>query len=62
MVKGSVNRYVSRRIDAIRKDIVNDIQRLHEKTLKNLEEIFMMASRVAGGEIKRRRINGKGLV
>ena len=59
MVKVSVNRYVSHRIDTIRKDVEKDIQKLRKKTLRNLEEIFMMSSRVTRGKIKHQRINGK---
>ena len=59
MVKVSVNRYVSHRIDVIRKDVENDIQKLRRKTLKNLEEIFLMSNRVTRGKVKHQRINGK---
>ncbi len=59
MVKVSVNRYVSDRIDTIRKNVENDIQKLRKKTLKNLEEIFTMSSHVTRGKIKHQRINGK---
>ena len=45
MVKVSVNRYVSRRIKTIRKEVETNIQKLKEKTLKNLEEIFTMAAK-----------------
>ena len=41
MVKVSVNRYVSHRIDVIRKDVESDIQKLRKKTLRNLEEKFL---------------------
>ncbi|MEA2090666.1 MAG: hypothetical protein U9O89_07950 [Thermoproteota archaeon] len=59
MVKVSVNRYVSRRIMMIREEVEVSAQRLRKKALKLLEEIFRMASRVAKGEIKHQRINGK---
>jgi len=59
LVKVSVNRYVSDRIDTIRKNVENDIQKLRKKTLKNLEEIFTMSSHVTRGKIKHQRINGK---
>jgi hypothetical protein len=59
LVKVSVNRYITRRIGTIRKDAENDIQRLRKKTLRNLEEIFVMSSDVARGEIKHQRINGR---
>jgi len=59
LVKISINRYITRRIDIIRKDVEKDIQRLRKKTLRNLEEIFTMSSHVTRGEIKHQRINGK---
>jgi len=59
LVKVSVNRYVSYRIDTIRKNVEKDIQKIRRKALKNLEEIFMMSSRVTRGKIKHQRINGK---
>jgi len=52
LVKISVNRFVSRCVEKIRKGIEASTQRLREKTLKHLEEIFTMAARVAKGEIK----------
>ena len=57
MVKVSVNRFVLRRIEKTRKEIDTVTQRLRNKTLKNLEEIFNSASRIAKGQIKRQRIN-----
>jgi len=59
LVKVSINRYVSRRINTIRKDVEKDVRRLRKKTLKNLEEIFAMSSHIAKGEMKHQRINGK---
>ena len=59
MVKIFVNRYVSRRIIIIRREIETNTQKIRERTLKNLEEIFRMAARIAKGEIKRQRIKGK---
>ena len=59
MVKISVNRYVSRRVDKVRKEVEVSTQRLREKTLKHLEDIFRMAARVAGDEVKHQRIHGK---
>ena len=59
MVKISVNRYVSRRVEKIRKEVGVSTERLREKTLKHLEEIFIMATRVAGDEVKHQRIDGK---
>ena len=47
MVKISVNRFVSRRVEKVRKEVEVSTQRLREKTLKDLEEIFTMAARVA---------------
>jgi len=59
LVKISVNRFVSRRVEKVRKEIEVNTQRLRKKTLKYLEEIFTMAARVAKGETKHQRINGK---
>ena len=59
LVKVSVNRYITRRIGTIRKDLEKDIRRLRKKTLRNLEEIFTISSHVARGKMKHQRINGK---
>jgi hypothetical protein len=59
LVKISVNRFVSRRVEKVRKEVEVSTQRLREKTLKHLEEIFTMAARVAGDEVKHQRIDGK---
>lgn len=59
LVKVSVNRFVSRRIEAIRKEVKDSTQRLRMRTLKDLEEIFRMAARVARGEVTHQRVNGK---
>ncbi|PIU58878.1 hypothetical protein COS86_07200 [Candidatus Bathyarchaeota archaeon CG07_land_8_20_14_0_80_47_9] len=59
MVKVSVNRFVSRRIEMTRKEVKASTQKLRKTTLKNLGEIFRVAARVARGEIKHRRSDGK---
>ena len=59
MVKISVNRFVSRRIETIRNEIRAETQRLRHRTLDQLEEIFKISAKVIGGEIKHQRINGK---
>ena len=59
MVKVSVNRFVSRRVEKARKEVEVSAQRIRKKTLKHLEDIFTTAARVAKGEIKHQRINGK---
>ena len=59
MVKVSVNRFVSNRIDTIRNEVKTETQRLREKTVNRLEEIFKAAAKVARGEIRHQRINGK---
>ena len=59
MVKISVNRFVSRRIDEARKEAEASTQKLRKKTLKHLKEIFLISARVAGGEVKHQRIHGK---
>ena len=59
MVKVSINRFVSRRIETIRNEVKAETQRLRGKMLNKLEEIFKIAAKVARGEIKHQRIKGK---
>jgi hypothetical protein len=59
LVKVSVNRFVSRRIETTRKQVKANTQKLRKTTLKNLEEIFRVAARVARGEVKHQRSDGK---
>jgi len=59
LVKISVNKYVSRRIETIRNEVKAETQRLRGKMLNKLEEIFKIAAKVARGEIKHQRIKGK---
>jgi hypothetical protein len=59
LVKVSVNRFVSRRLEEIRKEVEAESKRLRENTLNRLEEIFNVAAKVARGEIRHQRINGK---
>ena len=59
MVKVSVNRFVSNRVVAVRNEVEAEAQRLREKTVNRLEEIFRVAAKVARGEIKHQRIDGK---
>jgi len=59
LVKVSVNRFVSSRIKTIRSEVKAETQRLREKMLDKLEEIFKVAAKVARGEIRHQRINGK---
>lgn len=42
-----------------RKEVKASTQKLRKTTLKNLGEIFRVAARVARGEIKHRRSDGK---
>ena len=55
MVKISINRFVSRRVEKVRKEVEVSTQRLRKKTLKHLEEIFTTAAQVAKGEIRKHR-------
>jgi hypothetical protein len=57
LVKVSVNRFVLRRVETIRKEVEANTQKLRDKTIENLKEIFNAASKIAGGEIKHQRIN-----
>ena len=59
MVKVSVNRFVSTRVKTIRNEVKAETQRLREKTLEKLKEIFNVAARVARGEIEHQRIKGR---
>ena len=59
MVKVSVNRFISNRVVAIRNEVKAEAQRLRNRTLDRLEEIFDVAAKVARGEIKHQRIDGK---
>jgi hypothetical protein len=59
LVKVSVNRFVTRRIEMIGSEVKAEIQRLRVKTLNKLDEIFEAAANVTRGEIRHQRINGK---
>ena len=59
MVKVSVNRYILRRVETIRKEVETNTQKLRCKTIKNLEEIFNAAAKIARGETKHQRTNRK---
>ena len=53
MVKISVNRFVSRRVEKVRKEVEVSTQKLRKKTLKHLEEISRTSARVAKDEIRK---------
>ncbi|MEM1551206.1 MAG: hypothetical protein QXH03_00860 [Candidatus Bathyarchaeia archaeon] len=59
MVKVSINRYVYKRINNVRCELEVCATRLRKRALKNLEDIFKTAEKMAGGKIKHQRINGK---
>jgi hypothetical protein len=59
LVKVSVNRFASSRIENIRDDVKTETQRLREKTINRLEEIFKVAAKIGRGEIRHQRIKGK---
>jgi hypothetical protein len=59
LVKVSVNRFVSRRIETTRKEVKAGTQKLRKRALENLEEIFRVAARIAKGEIKHQRSDRK---
>lgn len=59
LVKVSANRFVSRRIEATRKEVRDNTQKLRRRTFKILKEIFREAARIARGEIRHQRIDGK---
>ncbi len=59
MVKVSVKRYVSRRVEIIREEVKVGVEKLRRKTLRRLHEIFQAAAKVAGGDVKHQRVKGK---
>jgi hypothetical protein len=59
LVKISVNRYVEKRISKTKREMENALNKLRGKMLKNLEEIFEMAGKIAKGEVKHQRVSGK---
>lgn len=59
MVKVSINRFVQLRIATIRREVETETQKIRGKTLKNLEEIFNAATRIARGDVKHQRADGK---
>ncbi len=59
MVKISVNRYITRRIDTMKREVEANTKRLRNRVIKDLEEIFTMAAKIARGKIGHQRINGK---
>ena len=52
-------RFISSRVVAVRNDVEASTQRLRKKTLNRLEEIFRVAAKIARGEIRHQRSNGK---
>ena len=58
LVKVSVNRFVSTRVEAIRDYVEADFRRLRKRTISRLEEIFNVAIKVARGRIGHQRVNG----
>ncbi|RJS90244.1 hypothetical protein CW700_01505 [Candidatus Bathyarchaeota archaeon] len=59
MVKVSVKRYVSRRVEIIREEVKVGVEKLRRKTLRRLHEIFQAAAKVAGDDVKHQRVKGK---
>jgi hypothetical protein len=59
LVRISVNRFVSQRIETTKNEVTAKIQKLRKRTLENLEEIFTVAARVARGQTKHERSDGK---
>lgn len=59
MVKLSVNGYVSRRVEIIRKDVNACAEKLRRKILRRLNEIFQAAAKVAVGDINHQRMGEK---
>jgi hypothetical protein len=59
LVKVSVNRFVSTRVEAIRNYVEADIRRLRKRTISRLDEVFNVAARVARCRTGHQRVNGK---
>jgi hypothetical protein len=55
----SVNGFVSSRIEIIRNDVKTETQRLRDKTINRLGEIFKVAAKIGGDQIRHERIKGK---
>jgi hypothetical protein len=59
LVKIPVNRYVEKRIAETMREMEAALNKLKRKMLKNLEEIFEIAGKIAKGEIKHQRVSGR---
>jgi hypothetical protein len=59
MVKVSPIRFVSNRVTVVRNEVKRGIRRLRNRTLSMLQGTFKVAAKVARGEVRRQRINGK---
>ena len=59
MAKVSVNTFVISCVTAIRNEVKIKTLRLRNRTSSMLEETFKVAAKVARGEIRHQRINGK---
>jgi hypothetical protein len=53
------NDAVTRRIFKLRRTVKLDSQKLRLKTVKQLEELFNIASAIARGDVKSQRVDGK---
>ncbi len=58
MVKVSVNRYVSNRIDKAETSLRKGAAEIRKGLMRNLEEAFQTAEKIVKGEIKHQRVNG----
>ena len=59
MVKVSVKRYISRRVEIIGEEVKVGVEKLRRKTQRRLHEIFQAAAKVAGGDVKHQRVKRK---
>ena len=59
MVKVSVNRYAQTRIQKMQQNSEAELNKLRKALMKNLEEVFQTAGKIAKGKIQHQRINGK---
>jgi methionyl-tRNA synthetase len=59
MVKVSINRYALSRVEDSERDVEEGFERLRGRLFRNLEEVFQLSARVARGETRHRRVEGR---
>jgi len=56
LVKVSVNRFILHRVEKMRREVEVTTDKLRDRMIVNLQEIFDAASEIARGEVKHQRI------